>query len=137
MQPARPAAGSEEFFSAPAPLPPSTMLLSLPEETWRSVALHLAAPDVLSLLSVHRSVRRTLSSSESFWSTLLARDSFGGHVDGAASAANNGSEDGGGVEGARGRFMLQSYKSALPRVRWLPLDCPDFPVTPREGHVSW
>ncbi|KAL7538176.1 hypothetical protein ACHAXR_008336 [Thalassiosira sp. AJA248-18] len=107
------------------------MLINLPEDAWRSIAIHLPPPDVLTILSVHRSIKEHLSRSASFWEMLLARDR--GEFDAATAV---GKSDVSNFEEARQDFMLQSYKSHLPCVKWLPLNCPRFPLSPREGHIA-
>jgi len=114
------------------------MLLNLPEDAWRSIAIHLPMPDILSFLSVHKNINNHLAkSSPSFWKQLLAihRDE---DIDTSSSSNSDTSSitttD---IQDARNEFMLQAYKSALPKVKWIPLDINNtFPVSAREGHIS-
>jgi len=49
------------------------MLLNLPEDAWRTIALDLSPPDMLSFLSVHRNINNHLAkNSASFWNQLNA-----------------------------------------------------------------
>ena len=49
------------------------MFLNLPEDAWRSIAIHLPTQDILSFLSVHKNINNHLAkSSPSFWKQLLA-----------------------------------------------------------------
>ncbi|KAL3802197.1 hypothetical protein HJC23_001741 [Cyclotella cryptica] len=106
------------------------MLLNLPQDAWSSISLHLCTPDVLALLSTHRTINQFLSSSPSFWTQLLARD----RDESYDNESNHGRRC---VQDIRREFMLHSYTSALPSVKWLPLNINrTFPVSPREGHVS-
>jgi hypothetical protein len=59
-----------------APLQVSYMLLDLPEDALRHVALFLVAPDVLRFLSAHPLIHHTLGTSEVLWRLLLERDSY-------------------------------------------------------------
>ena len=105
------------------------MLLNLPEDAWRSIAIHLPTPDILSFLSVHKNINNHLAkSSPSFWKQLLAI-----HRDVNDTTTNTTTD----IQDARNEFMLQAYKSALPKVKWIPLDINNtFPVSAREGHIS-
>ena len=113
----------------------STMLLNLPEDAWRTIALHLSPPDILSFLSVHRNINNHLAkNSASFWHQLTALhrddDDDGSATTSTSCAANS-------VRDAKHEFMLQSYKSHLPSVQWIPLDINrTFPIDAREGHIS-
>ena len=110
------------------------MLLNLPQDAWLSISLHLSTPDVLSLLSTHRTIHQYLSTSPSFWARLLARDRDESYDDTTISSLK---DDERSLQEIRQEFMLQSYKSALPAVKWIPLNINrTFPVTPREGHLS-
>lgn len=103
--------------------------LNLPEDAWRSIAVHLATTDILSFLSVHRNITQHLSNSASFWEQLLARDR--GEYESNINVTKSCCED------ARQEFMLQAYKQALPVVKWIPLNIQNtFPVSAREGHLS-
>ena len=108
---------------------PSPTFQSLTEDNWRSIALYLAAADVLSFLSVHRDIDRLLSTSLSFWTRLLARD-------------RDEEPDSQGMQGescgdARKQFMLHAYMARLSAVEWIPLDLQGaFPVSAREGHLA-
>jgi len=83
---------------------------------------------------VHKNINNHLAkSSPSFWKQLLAihRDE---DID---TSANNTSTTTTDIQDARNEFMLQAYKSALPKVKWIPLDINNtFPVSAREGHIS-
>ena len=108
----------------------STMVLDLPRDAWWTISLHLSTPDILSFLTVHPNIHGYLSTSSSFWACLLARDCD--EEEQTLSDRNNHA-----AANIRKEFMLQSYKSLLPKVEWLPLDINrSFPVTPREGHLS-
>jgi len=116
------------------------MLLNLPENAWRSIAIHLPPQDILSFLSVHKNINNHLAkSSPSFWKQLLAihRDE---DIDTSSSSSNNDTSPNTAttdIQDARNEFMLQAYKSALPKVKWIPLDINNtFPVSAREGHIS-
>ena len=107
------------------------MLLNLPQDAWSTISLHLSTPDILSLLSTHRTIHEYLSTSLSFWACLLARDCDELYSDATSL------KDERCLQEIRKEFMLQSYKSALPAVKWIPLNINrTFPVTPREGHSS-
>ena len=114
------------------------MLLNLPENAWRSIAIHLPTPDILSFLSVHKNINNHLAkSSPSFWKQLSAihRDEdIDTSTNNASSTTTIATTD---IQDARNEFMLQAYKSALPKVKWIPLDINNtFPVSAREGHIS-
>jgi hypothetical protein len=102
------------------------MLLDLPQDAWCSISLHLSTPDVLAFLSTHGNINRHLSSSPAFWSSLLARDRD--ETDETAHINKC-------VDDIRKEFMLHSYQSALPAVKWMPLNT-TFPISEREGHIS-
>lgn len=105
------------------------MLLNIPQDAWSTISLHLATPDILNFLSVHRNIHQYLSTSSSFWGRLLARDCDEIYSDRAKAERS--------VVEIRNEFMLQSYETALPAVKWLPLNINRlFPVTPREGHLA-
>ena len=112
------------------------MLLNLPEDAWRTIALHLSPPDILSFLSVHRNINNHLAkNSASFWNQLTAlndyNDDAGATYNRYTSCAVNSVRD------AKHEFMLQSYKSHLPSVQWIPLNINrTFPIDAREGHIS-
>lgn len=113
------------------------MVLDLPEDSWCTISLHLSTPDILSFLTVHPNIHGYLSTSSSFWARLLARDRDEAEhtLLNASMTSNDGNVDA--VAKIRKEFMLQSYKSFLPKVEWLPLNINrSFPVTPREGHLS-
>ena len=72
----------------------STMLLNLPEDAWRTIALHLSPPDILSFLSVHRNINNHLAkNSASFWHQLtalhLSDDDDGGATTSTSCATNS------------------------------------------------
>ena len=119
------------------------MLLNLPEDAWRSIALHLSPPDILSFLSVHRNINNHLAkNSASFWNQLTAchraeitTNNSVPHK--ATSSTTYGVHSSSSVQDAKHEFMLQSYKSHLPSVQWIPLNIHrTFPIDAREGHIS-
>ena len=111
------------------------MVLDLPRDAWWTISLHLSTPDILSFLTVHPNIHGYLSTSSSFWARLLARDRDEEEQNLLHASATSSNADA--VAEIRKEFMLQSYKSTLPKVQWLPLDINrSFPVTPREGHMS-
>ncbi|CAJ1907152.1 unnamed protein product [Cylindrotheca closterium] len=100
------------------------MLLDLPEDALRSVALHLEAPDVLSLLSTHKDFQEPIGRSATFWGQLLARD-----FDLAAgSIAENTSP--------RQEYLTKAYVDHLPAARWYPIRRRPVSVSAREGHLA-
>jgi hypothetical protein len=107
------------------------MLLNIPQDAWSTISLHLTTPDILNFLSTHPTIHQYLSTSSSFWARLLARDRDEVYNDGTSLKEEQS------VRELRREFMMQSYKSALLAVKWIPLDIHrTFPVTPREGHLS-
>ena len=112
------------------------MLLNLPEDAWRSIATHLPTPDILSFLSVHKNINNHLAkSSPSFWKQLLAihrdedintntnNNDVNNDANNVSATTTTDTQD------ARNEFMLQAYKSALPKVKWIPLDS----ITPSQS----
>ena len=84
---------------------------------------------------MHRNINNHLAkNSASFWHQLTALhrddDDDGSATTSTSCAANS-------VRDAKHEFMLQSYKSHLPSVQWIPPDINrTFPIDAREGHIS-
>lgn len=95
------------------------MLLDLPHDALRAVALHLEAPEVLNLLSSHKEFHKTLGSSDTFWQELNRRDF---DVD---SNSDN----------ARQEYITKAYTNHLPSAHWYPIRGRP-PVSAREGHLA-
>ena len=100
------------------------MLLDLPEDVWRNVALHLAAPEILNFLSTHSLIHRVLSKSDAFWKLLLERDCESSYEECS-------------MECAKRSFLCKAYMTHLPSVRWYPIQQNyNSGVSPREGHIA-
>jgi hypothetical protein len=100
------------------------MLLNLPEDAWRSIALNLPAPDILTFLSSHRQIHESLGKSSAFWEQLLCRD-----CDKAT-----GQREGCCAE-IRKEYMIQAYSKYLASAKWYPVTR-SFAVSAREGHLA-
>mmetsp|Transcript_22944 Transcript_22944/g.56532 ORF Transcript_22944/g.56532 Transcript_22944/m.56532 type:complete len:617 (-) Transcript_22944:13-1863(-) len=106
------------------------MLLDLPNDAMRSVALHLDAPDVLSLLSTHREFQDSIGKSATFWGELIARD--------FDLTNNNGDgEQNHGHSRRRQEYLTKAYIDHLPAAQWYPIRrIPSSTVSSREGHLA-
>ena len=103
------------------------MLLILPEDEWRSIALNLAAPDILNFLSVHRLINDGLGKSPAFWRDLLLRDS---------DDAEQNNVDGFYCDAIREQYMVKAYMNHLPCVKWYSVRRSiGSRISAREGHL--
>ena len=87
------------------------LFLDLPEDAWENIAVNLRAPDILSFLSVHRQINNSLGKKPAFWQLLLNRDTE--HED---------IEEEDPTESIREAFMIHSYRTYLPSIRWYPVE---------------
>lgn len=102
------------------------MLLDLPNDALRSVALHLEAPDVLNLLSTRREFQDSLGSSNTFWNELAHRD---------FDTDTTGNEDP--PKAARTKYLTKAYIDHLPAAQWYPIQTlPHYSISAREGHLA-
>eukprot|EP00980_Cylindrotheca_fusiformis_P028125 scaffold22582_cov194-Cylindrotheca_fusiformis.AAC.3 len=101
-----------------------TMLLSLPEDAWRSIALNLPAQDILAFLSCHRQIHICLGKSSDFWGQLIGRD------------CEKPCHIGGSYEEIRNTYMLHAYTNHLPAVEWHHVTSIPFHIPAREGHLA-
>lgn len=100
------------------------MLLDLPEDTWRSIAVNLPAQDILAFLSCHSQIHESLGKSSAFWEQLVLRD-----------CDKESSQSGGCCADIRRAYMIQAYSKYLPAVKWYPLRR-SVGLSAREGHLA-
>jgi hypothetical protein len=101
-------------------------LISLPEESLRGIAQFLLPQDVLNFITIHPSFVPLLCHSKQFW-VYLYEVHYGAYenrnIDIAESSTNHDSTciatD---WVKVKNQYLLKSYCSALPMVRWYPVD---------------
>ncbi|CAB9503527.1 FBOX [Seminavis robusta] len=108
----------------------SSLLLELPDDSLRSVASFLCAPDLLAFLSSHPHFYQ-LSKSESFWRSLNSTNSHG--CDNNNTSTDNNEES---CRHAKRVYLTKAYAAAMPVIQWKPCRSSRLSPTGREGHLA-
>jgi hypothetical protein len=109
--------------------------VDLPEVAWEHISTFLSAPDVLSLLSTHRSLY-SIGLNPSFWDLLTRREGAERQLLSETPGDESRSPP---AARAKRRFLRAAYCQSLPSVHWSAVRShPKDPTAPsaREGHVS-
>jgi hypothetical protein len=139
-------------MSLPLPLP-LNLLLQLPLDALEQIAFHLAAPDILSLLSSHRLLHEALGNKAAFWRNLLwQREGRGGgssllstttspfvcsrhHHDNDLQHEDEDEEDSSNTaKELKEQFLRAAYCQRLSNVHWRTVNATRSSPSEREGH---